>query len=328
MGRLTYGQRGPSSLRWGGLSAERDERRVGGMAIVEGVFLRGPDRWAAASRRPDGEVAVVTGSLPVWYRRWSGVPLARGVVALAESLSLGVRALVWSGGLQRGAPTAGHPSRVARRHLLANLVPALVISIALFFAAPAAAAHALAGSAGALPAALVETALRIALVLAYLAGVGRLAEARRLFGYHGAEHQVVALHEAGLVPGVDAARSQPRSHQRCGTTFFVIVVFLSAIAHAGLAAFGSAPLGALLAGRVALVPLAAAAAYEVLLVVGRAAPTSPVRWLLRPGLSLQALTVRAPDDRQLEVALLALAAATTELAVPIVDRPGLVATAA
>ena len=287
------------------------------MAIVEGVFLRGPDRWAAACRRPDGDVAVVAGPLPAWYRQWSAIPLARGIVALAESLSLGVRALVWSGGLQRTDNGGGHPSRVARRHLLANLLPALVLSIGLFFAGPAAAAHALAGSAGALTAALAETGLRIALVIAYLVGVGRIADARRLFQYHGAEHQVVALHEAGLVPSVEAARSQPRSHPRCGTTFFVIVVFVSAIAHAGLAVFGSAPLPALLAGRIALVPLAAAVAYEVLSLIGRTASSSPFRSALRPGLSLQALTVREPDDRQLEVALLALAAATEPAAAPV-----------
>jgi uncharacterized protein YqhQ len=153
-------------------------------------------------------------------------------------------------------------------------------------------------------------------VLVYLAGVRRIGEARRLFQNHGAEHKVVALHEAALEPGIGAARSQPIAHARCGTTFFVIVVFVSAFAHAGLAAFGSVPLGLLLSGRAALVPVAAAVAYEALLLAERAPATVVGRVLLRPGLLLQSLTVIEPDDRQLEVALAALAAATAPSPVP------------
>jgi uncharacterized protein YqhQ len=280
------------------------------MAITDGVFLRGAERWAAACRRPGGDIAVVTGDLPTWYRRWAQVPLARGIVALAESLSIGVRALLWSASITRGAVATPHPARVPRRYLVANLVPALIGSIALFFVGPAALAHWLVPARFPVASAVVETAARVALVLVYLASVRRIGEARRLFQNHGAEHKVVALHEAGLEPGIGVARWQPIAHARCGTTFFVIVVIVSAFAHAGLAAFGSVPLGLLLSGRAVLVPVAAAVAYELLLLTERAPRTLARRTLLRPGLALQSLTVIEPDDEQLEVALVALSAAT------------------
>jgi uncharacterized protein YqhQ len=280
------------------------------MAITDGVFLRGAERWAAACRRPGGDIAVVTGSLPTWYQRWAHVPLARGIVALAESMGIGVRALIWSAAVTRGSAATPHPERVPRRYLAANLIPALLGSIGLFFVGPAALAHWLVPARFAVASAVVETAARVALVLVYLAGVRRIGEARRLFQNHGAEHKVVALHEAGLAPEVAVARRQPIAHARCGTTFFVIVVFVSAFAHAGLAAFGSVPLGLLLSGRAVLVPVAAAVAYEALLLAERAPATVVGRVLLGPGLLLQSLTVIEPDDRQLEVALTALAAAT------------------
>lgn len=289
------------------------------MAIVEGVFLRDPRRWAAACRRPDGSIAVATGEVPSWYRQWGSVPLARGIVALAESLSLGVRALLWSGDVHRGIPGAArHPDRVGRRHLAANLALALSLSVALFFVGPAAAAHWLVPR-GEVLATLVESVLRIGLVIAYLVAVRRVPDARRLFQNHGAEHQVVALHESDGPFSVDNARDQPTSHPRCGTTFFVIVVFVSALAHGGLAAFGSAPLALVLAGRVALVPIAAAVAYEVLLLANRRSDGPVQQLLLRPGLALQSLTVLRPGDDQIEVALAALEAVVAP--VPEVAAP-------
>jgi len=307
------------------VEADQEPRRVGGMAITDGVFLRGAHRWAAAARRPDGAVAVVSGELPTWYRRWARVPLARGIVALAESLGLGVRALLWSASISRGSPDTPHPDRVPRRYLIANLVPALVISIALFFVGPAAVAHWLVPTEAPVLVSILETAGRIGLVIAYLRLLRRFGEARRLFANHGAEHKVVALHEAGLRPEVAIARVQPSAHARCGTTFFVIVIFVSAFAHAGLAAFGSIPLGLLLSGRAVLVPVAAAIAYEALLLTQRAPATLVGQLLLRPGMALQSLTVIEPDDAQLEVALVALAAATAPSAAAAEPTPVLAA---
>lgn len=281
--------------------------RVGGMAIVEGVLLRGPHRWAAASRRPDGTIAVRSGPLPSWSARWSPVPLARGIVALADALSLGVRAVLWSGDLH--APPgkgSGGTAEATRRQLAIALVPGLAITITLVFLLPATVARLLVGAEASTAASFVEAVARIAVLVGYLALVGRLPFVRRVFAYHGAEHKVVALHEAGLPATVDAARTRPVQHGRCGTTFLAIVVAITSAAHLAAAPLHGLPLPTLLGARLLLVPVVAALAYEVLTVAARF-PTSPwSRAVLAPGMALQGLTVADPDDDQLEVALVAL----------------------
>src|SRR5688572_4559899 len=161
-------------------------RPVGGMAIIEGVMMRGPERWAAAVRRPDGAVEIATGPLPGWSARWERVPLARGVVALGESFSIGVRALVWSSTVADVRPDrlVVAPARVRVAHLV---LPALAIAVALFFLAPAAVATLVAGATTPALFSVTETAARLAAVLGYLLAIRRLPEVRRLFAYHGAE---------------------------------------------------------------------------------------------------------------------------------------------
>jgi len=282
---------------------------VGGMAIVEGVLLRGPQRWAAATRLPDGTVAVRSGPLPGWSARWSGTPLVRGVVALADALSLGVRAVLWSGDLQAPAGKGGG-GEVTRARLAAALVPGLAVTITLVFLLPATAARLLVGPGSSTTAAFVEAAARLVILGLYLAGVGRLVMIRRVFAYHGAEHQVVALHESGSgLRTVGEARRQPTHHRRCGTTFLAVVVGVTSAAHLLAAPLQDLPLAALLGARLLLVPLIAALAYELLTAANAHADARWARAVLVPGMALQALTVAAPDDDQLEVALVALDAA-------------------
>lgn len=300
---------------------------VGGMALVEGVLLRGGDRWAAAARLPDGAIVVRTGAVPGWSARWSSTPLVRGPVALAEALSLGVRALLWSGDLQ-APPGRGRGGEVTKGQVVAALVPGLAVTISLVFALPALAAHGVAGEASALVRSWVEGVARVAVLLAYLGAVGRLELVRRVFRYHGAEHRVVALHEAGGPRSVAAARVQPTQHGRCGTTFLAVVVAVTTVTHLAAFPLVDAGLGLTLAARLALVPLVAAVAYEAL-TAANARPDRPwARAVLAPGLALQRLTVGEPDDDQLEVALAALEAVVGEAPAAEAPRPAAVARAA
>jgi uncharacterized protein YqhQ len=275
------------------------------MAIVEGVLLRGPRRWAAATRLPDGRIVVREGEIPSWSARWSETPGVRGIAALADALTLGVRAVLWSGDLQ-APPGKGGGGEVSRLRLAAALVPGLAVTISLVFLLPALAARSLGGGA------LAEAVARLAIILAYLAAVGRLPMIRRVFAYHGAEHKVVALHEAGLAPTVEAARTQPTHHRRCGTTFLAVVIGVTSAAHLAAAPLHGLALPALLGMRLALVPVVAAVAYEVLTAANRRPASRLARLVLTPGLALQGLTVAEPDDGQLEVALVALRAATAD----------------
>ena len=284
---------------------EPSARPVGGMAIIEGVMMRGADRWAAAVRRPDGEIELATGPLPGWAARYERVPFARGIATLAESFTIGVRALVWSGALADPRATAPvvAPARIRVAHLV---LPALAMATGLFFLLPAAVAHLVASLTTEAVFGITETVARLATVVGYLLLIGRLPDVRRLFAYHGAEHKAVAAHESGDALTVDAARAHSTRHSRCGTTFLLVVIAIASLLHLAITSHDPVVIGA---SRVALVPVVAAIAFEVL----RAAAANPTRAmaraLLRPGLALQSLTTAEPDDEQLAVALAALTAA-------------------
>jgi uncharacterized protein YqhQ len=265
------------------------------MAVIEGVLMRGPERWAVAVRRTDGTIAVSAGEAPSWSQRWSLVPFARGIAALGESLSLGVRALGWSAQVS-GRADPNRPLRVVPTAALA-----VVLAAGLFFVLPAAVARLVVGAGAS--AGWVEAVARLSIFLGYLAAVGRLPDVARVFAYHGAEHMAVSAHEAGGPLDVASARRYGTRHPRCGTTFMLVVVVGAAFATVAL---GDLPWAKLVASRLLLVPVMAAIAYEILRAATALQRFAAVRVVLAPGLALQALTTRQPDDDQLEVALVAL----------------------
>jgi uncharacterized protein YqhQ len=276
---------------------------IGGQAVFEGVMLRGPDRWAVAVRRPDGAVELRVE--PLAESRAGRVPVVRGLVALCESFTLGLRALLWSMGVVD--PAAAQRVRLGR-----TVAGAIAIVIAGFVAFPVAVAAGFAGGTGAEH--TLEVVVRFGVLLTYLACVGRLPAVRRLFEYHGAEHVVVAAHEAGAPLTIDGVRRFSTRHPRCGTSFLVVVAGLTSMM--GLA-FADTGVVAGVAGRMVFVPLAAGIGYELLHAAGRNVDRRWVRALLRPLLAVQRFTTRTPDDDQLLVGLAALdAVLCADAAVP------------
>ena len=269
---------------------------MGGQAVFEGVMMRGPDCWAVAVRRPDGGIELRVE--PIADTGASRIPVVRGLTALTESFTVGLQGLLWS--LAIVDPTSSErPIRLGR-----TVAQAVLIVVTGLVVVPAGLAHLLAG--GTMFEHGVEVAIRLAVILGYLWGIGRLAPVRRLFEYHGAEHVAVAGYEAGAALDVDAVRAYSTRHPRCGTSFLVIVALLTSIIGAVLAGEGwlTATLGKLL-----LVPVAAGVGYELLRAGGRNAHIRVVRVLMGPLLAVQRLTTRRPSDDQLEVALVALRAA-------------------
>jgi uncharacterized protein YqhQ len=289
---------------------------VGGMALCEGVLMRAGDRWAMAVRRPGGSIALRTGESagPKWH--WRSVPLVRGVLALADAFTLGVRGMAWSVEQSRRDGDASSPPV----RLAPTIAAALALVIGVFFLVPAWLAARLVGSHNGFVFGAAEGTVRLSFLLAYLYAIGCLPEVRRLFGYHGAEHMVVATHEARLPLTVDNARRFDTLHARCGTTFLLVVMVLAVLVH-GLAGSPSSLLGVVVT-HVALLPFIAAIAFEFL----RAASRRP-NALLAVAMSLQHLTTRVPDDGQLEVAIAALNATAPALEAPA-HRPAVALTAA
>lgn len=281
-----------------------DDRKVkaptqyGGQAVIEGVMMRSPRWTSTAVRGQDGVIAVFTEARVslLARHRWLRAPVIRGTVTLYEAVAAGVRALLLSANAALGAERHLTPRRV---HL--SVMVGLGLAIGLFIIVPAAAVRLLEGSiAGVVLLNLAEGVLRIAILIGYLGSIGRLADVRRLFGYHGAEHKAVNAYEAGAPLDAAGARGFSRFHPRCGTSFVLVVMV---VAIAVFSFLGRPPLPQRVALRIACLPLVAGVSYEIVRAGAR------FRWLrpvVLPGLWLQHLTTREPDGAQLDVAVRAL----------------------
>jgi uncharacterized protein YqhQ len=280
---------------------------LGGQAVLEGVMMRGVSTWAVAVRKPDGEIATSSEPLVSWAKRHRvlRLPVIRGVVALAESLKIGFRALAISANAQL-EPEEGEeePPQIGGFTWGATIVLSLVLAVGLFFVVPVGATSLIKDQLGSsILFWLVEGILRTAIFIGYLALISRLADLRRVFEYHGAEHKTISCYEAGdrLTPA--RAERYSRLHPRCGTSFLLVVMVV--------AIFVFAPLGLpawywLLASRILGIPLIAGISYEVIKWAGRNRRKRWVRAIMYPGLMLQNLTTREPDRDQLTVAIAAL----------------------
>jgi uncharacterized protein YqhQ len=289
----------------GALVAKKDAP-IGGQAVLEGVMMRGVSVWAVAVRKPDGEIEVTSEPLVSWAKRhrllrW---PVIRGVVALAESLKIGFKALGISANAQLEVEDGEEPQEIGGWMWGLTIALSLALAIGLFFVLPVGATSLIKDELGsAFLFWLVEGILRTAIFIAYIVAISRLPDLRRVFEYHGAEHKTISAFEAEdrLVPA--RAKLYSRLHPRCGTSFLLIVMVL--------AVFVFAPIGLpawywLLASRILGIPLIAGLSYEVIKWAGKNRSKRWVRALMWPGLMLQNLTTREPDESQLEVAIAAL----------------------
>lgn len=272
----------------------------GGQALIEGVMIRGQKGVALAVRRPDGSLATQVWPIaPLFQRAWRKVPLVRGVIVLAETLTLGLRALIYSAQV-----ASGESDRPSAGAAWGSLLVALALAVGVFLLLPMAGGKALLRIGfPVILANLVEGLVRLGLFLGYLWFIGRFPEMRRVFAYHGAEHMAIHAYEHGRPLTPKEVAAFPTAHPRCGTAFLLVVGVISILAFAFL---GTMPLWQGALARLALVPLIASLSYEVIRWGGQHPHTPIVRWVLAPGLALQTLTTHHPEQEQLEVAIAAL----------------------
>ena len=275
--------------------------RYGGQAVIEGVMIRGQRHMTVAVRRPDGGIALhieaLGGPLTEGPRR---VPLLRGALALWEALYLGTKALIFSANAALGE----EEERISPLAMGLTLGLALAAAAAIFFASPALLTGWLEARLGSsLGAVLLEGLVRLGLLLGYIYAIGFLPDIRRVFAYHGAEHKAINALEAGAPLEAGSVQAYSTAHPRCGTAFLLLVALISIIV---FALVGSQALGPRLLSRLLLIPVIAALGYEALHLGARHPRNRLIALLLRPGLLLQSLTTRQPDDGQVEVALRAL----------------------
>ncbi|MFP5310345.1 MAG: DUF1385 domain-containing protein [Actinomycetes bacterium] len=292
----------------------------GGQACIEGVMMRGRDTWAVAVRQPDATIWVETHPVSDFVQRHPAFsrPMLRGIHALGDSLSIGMKALRISAEKAMGEEDEELPSAA----MGASMLLALTLFIGLFIFLPSAGTKVVdrflfdgAMGDGAVFH-LVESVARIAIFLAYLSLVSLLADIRRTFQYHGAEHKTIAAWEHGEVLTPENVDRYSTIHVRCGTNFLIMVMLLALVVYtvAGVivqppegAGFGVA-VGYHVALRVVLLPVVAGLAYEGLRLGARRGDDPLVKALVQPGLWLQRITTRQPDRTQIEVAIRAFEA--------------------
>lgn len=277
----------------------------GGQAVIEGVMMRGAHSAAIAVRAPDGNIVIHEQPLnATLYRgRISKTPFLRGLVGLWDALGLGTRALMWSADVALGSEEKVNFNGPLGWGVIAL---SLGLGIGLFFLLPTAVASIVEGILGiqnqSILVNLVESLVRLILVIGYIWLIGRLPDVKRLFGYHGAEHKTINAYEAGAELTPEIVATYPIEHPRCGTAFLLTVVFVSLIVFSLL---GRPPLIWLIVSRIICIPIIAGIAYEILRFTAKNMHNPLIRLIVIPNLALQHLTTRQPDLSMIEVAITA-----------------------
>lgn len=275
---------------------------VGGQAVIEGVMMRGEKLAATAVREPNGRIAVETKPVNSISDRYPILkkPLLRGSVALIESLVIGMRSLSYS------AKMAGdEDEQLTDKELAGTIIFAIALACLLFIAIPTGAAklfHVITDDAVFLN--LMEGFLRLAIFLAYIGVISQMKDIRRVFQYHGAEHKTIHCFEAGLPLTVENVQQFSRLHPRCGTNFLLIVMLVSIFVFAFL---GWPSLVERIASRIILLPVVAGISYEIIRLAG-SSDNAFIQTAIKPGLWLQYLTTRPPENDMVEVAIESLKA--------------------
>lgn len=296
---------------------------IGGSAIMEGVMMRGPKDIASAVRKPDGEIVIDKRPISSLVTKYhvDKIPIIRGVFAFFDSLICSMRALMWSAeffDIEEDEPekqskfdkwlTEKLGDKLKDYVIYFSVAVSLVFSVALFFILP----NLVTGLVKKVTEqkvllTLIEGLIRIAIFLGYILLVSRMEEIKRVFQYHGAEHKTIFCYEAGLPLTVENARKMKRLHPRCGTSFLVFVMIISIIVFS-FVSWDNMFMRIFL--RLLLLPVVAGLSYEIIRWAGRS-QNKLVCLISKPGMWLQMITTREPDDSQLEVAIASMSAVLT-----------------
>ena len=298
---------------------------IGGQAVIEGVMMRGPKEIATAVRKSDGSIVIdkkEINSFVVKYKL-NKIPIVRGIFSFVDSLVTGMRCLMFSADQMdlEEDDESYKPSKFEKWledkfgdkikdiAIYFAVVVSIFFSIGLFMLLPNALAHIVGLFVkNTILLNLCEGVIRMAIFLTYLGLVSRMKDIQRVFEYHGAEHKTIATYESGMELTVENAREHSRLHPRCGTSFLLIVMVVSIIM------FSFIRWGVMwknMLFRLLLLPVVAGISYEIIKFAGKS-KSKCVAFLTKPGLWLQKITTREPDDSQIEVAIASLKAVLTD----------------
>jgi uncharacterized protein YqhQ len=281
---------------------------IGGQAVIEGVMMRSLSGYSVAVRQPDGGVAIKKDALVSLTKKYPIVktPVLRGSIVLIQSLILGIQALNYSA-VASGTEKDGK-EEISGWAIAGSLVMAMLLAVGLFILAPLGLTnlirHYLMPSMNNFEYNLIDGIIRAVFFFLYVYSISFMDEIRRVFQYHGAEHKTVYTFEAHQDLTVENARTKSTLHPRCGTSFLLFVMAISIFVFSLIPS--TAHFTMKFGARVVLIPLIAGLAYEVIRFSARHLDSKICRALITPGLWLQRITTKEPDDKQLEIAIIAL----------------------
>jgi len=273
----------------------------GGQAVIEGVMIRGQKSVVTAVRRPNGEMIENSRPLSSVYTGWvRKTPLLRGVIVIIEAMVLGISSLPYSANVS----LEEEEEEITGKAVWLMIAIAVLLAVVLFLIIPLFLTRLLNPYIdSSLVFHLIEGAIRLAIFIAYLKLVGLLPDIRRIFTYHGAEHKAVNAYEQGVPLEVESVKEQDKAHVRCGTSFLFVVLVIAFLV---FALVGRPALWLMVLSRILFLPVIAALGYEFIHFGAKHARNPLVKAVLLPGLWLQGMTTKEPEDGQIEVALSAL----------------------
>lgn len=281
---------------------------IGGQAVIEGVMMRSLTGYSVAVRQPNGNVAIKQDKLVSVTTKYPflKMPVLRGSIVLIQSLILGIRALNYSAAVS--SENEQGEQEMSSAAVAGSMLFAMVFGVGLFILAPLGLTnlirHYLLPSMSNVAYNAIDGVIRAIFFFVYIISISFMDDIRRVFQYHGAEHKTVYTFEANEELTVENARKKSTLHPRCGTSFLMFVLAISIVVFSLVPS--TVPFYVKFLSRVVLIPLIAGLAYEIIRFSARHLANPICRVLTRPGMLLQKITTREPDDSQLEVAITAL----------------------
>lgn len=281
---------------------------IGGQAVIEGVMMRSLTGYSVAVRQPDGGVSIRKDKLTSITQKYPflKIPVLRGSVVLIQSLILGMRALNYSASVASAGEEG--EEEMSNWAIAGSMGLALVLGVGLFILAPLGLTnltrHYLLPDMGNFTYNAIDGVIRAIFFFVYVWSISLMEDIRRVFQYHGAEHKTVYTFEANEDLTVENARGKSTLHPRCGTSFLMFVMAISILVFSLIPS--TAHFAVKFGARVVLLPLIAGLAYEIIRFSARHLKNPVCKVLIRPGMWLQRITTKEPDDKQLEIALIAL----------------------
>lgn len=287
---------------------------IGGQAVLEGIMMRHQDEYAVAVRRPDGEIFVQKEEYRsiVKWKKLTTIPFVRGIFNFIDSMVLGIKTLTFSASFYEEeeeellTEAEAQKKEKQEKWIMGGTVAfSVVAAIVIFMVLPYALSSFLKPFIASYHVrTVIEGFVRIAIFIVYVLLISRMEDIQRTFMYHGAEHKCINCIEHGLPLNVENVRISSRQHKRCGTSFLFLVLAVSIILLLLIPV--ESPLMRVIV-RVALLPVIAGISYEILKLAGRS-DNLIINILSKPGLAIQMLTTKEPDDDMIEVAIRAVEA--------------------